>query len=226
MLVPASIALSAAAAFGLYLVTQTTRPPLEELRAEAPKAKGTVVEAAPVAANQPLAAAPEAKPAAAPSMAAVTPEPVAPSPAPAAPAAMAPVEPEAQEEKAEAEPGPQPVPPPAERPHGPVLKFEPAQVRGGIVSEAVLLAALTKAEPELLACYEKALEQKPKLKGRVIYGFTVRTNGHATNAKRVGGTLHEPGMISCTLKALENARFGKKRKQASQIKLPIQYKRS
>jgi hypothetical protein len=60
----------------------------------------------------------------------------------------------------------------------------------------------------------------------VIYGFTVRTNGRATNIKRVAGTLHDEALLQCSAKVLETVRFPKPRKQSSQVKLPIQYKRS
>jgi len=107
----------------------------------------------------------------------------------------------------------------------PLLKLESAQLRGGKLSETQLTAALGKAQPKLLACYEQAIEKKPRIKGRVIYGFTVRTNGRATNIKRVGGSLKDDTLQQCSAKVLETVRFPKPR-QASQVKLPIQYKRT
>jgi hypothetical protein len=107
----------------------------------------------------------------------------------------------------------------------PLLKLESAQLRGGKLSELQLAAALSKAQPKLLACYEQAIEKKPRIKGRVIYGFTVQTNGRATKIRRVGGTLKDDALLQCSTKVLEAVRFPKPRK-ASQVKLPIQYKRT
>lgn len=120
---------------------------------------------------------------------------------------------------------PAPLAPPGPS-HLPALKFEAAQLRGGKLSEAQLSEALDKAEPKFLACYEQASENKPRLKGRVIYGFTVRTNGRVTNIKRVGGTLRDEALLQCSVKVLETMRFPKPRKQSAQVKLPIQYKRT
>ena len=69
-------------------------------------------------------------------------------------------------------------------------------------------------------------EKKPRMKGSVIYGFTVKTNGKVTNIKRVGGTLRDDSLTQCSVKVLEAMRFPKPRKQSVQVKVPIQYKRT
>jgi hypothetical protein len=190
------IALSAAAALGIYL---SVRAPSND---NAPVARPSVARESTAAASQPMA------------------QPAAPE-APAAAAAAA-----VEEAAAEAEQAGKPTPlaPPGPS-HLPLLKLEAAQLRGGKLSETQLTAALGRAQPKLLACYEQAIEKKPRIKGSVIYGFTVRTNGRATNIKRVGGTLKDDTLQQCSAKVLETVRFPKPRK-SSQVKLPIQYKRS
>jgi|GEM_PF-5011029 len=191
------IALGAAAALGIYL---SVRAPSND---NTPLAQPGAARESTAAASQPMAA-----------------QPAAPQ-APAAAAAAA-----VEEAAAEAEHAGKPtqLAPPAPS-HLPLLKLESAQLRGGKLSETQLTAALGKAQPKLLACYEQAIEKKPRIKGRVIYGFTVRTNGRATNIKRVGGTLKDDTLQQCSAKVLETVRFPKPRK-SSQIKLPIQYKRT
>jgi hypothetical protein len=200
--VTGGLALSAAAAFGLYLSSHTQNN-AELGPSAAPSAQSVLTTGTPqtAAANQPLAPAQQAK--------AVQPEPVA---APQ-PAAAAQVE------------TPAPLAPPAPS-HLPAIEFEAAQLRGGKLSETQLTEALGKAESKFLACYAQAIEKKPRLKGRVIYGFTVRSNGRATNIKRVGGTLRDDSLLQCSVKVLETMRFPKPRKQSAQVKLPIQYKRT
>jgi hypothetical protein len=183
------IALSAAAALGLYL---SVRSPSNH-NAD-PLARPATTEQT-AAANQPLAKAPEPEPEREP-------------------------EPETKSNKTQ----PVPLAPPGPS-HLPLLKLEAAQLRGGKLSETQLTAALGKVQPKLLACYEQAIEKKPRIKGRMIYGFTVRTNGRATNIKRVGGTLKDDALLQCSAKVIETVRFPKPRK-SSQVKLPIQYKRT
>ena len=109
--------------------------------------------------------------------------------------------------------------------HLPKLKLETAKLKGGKLIETQLAQVLSKAEPKLLACYVQAVEHKPKLKGRVLYSFTIRPNGRATNVKKAGGTLKDDAVVQCSSKVLEGVRFPKPRK-ATQVQLPIQYKRT
>jgi len=191
------IALSAAAALAIYL---SARAPSND---SAPPARPSVTSENTAAASRAMAKEPAA---------------------PEAPAAAAAAAVEAAAAEADEENKPVPLAPPGPS-HLPSLKLESAQLRGGKLSETQLTAALGKAQPKLLACYEQAIEKKPRIKGRVIYGFTVRTNGRATNIKRVGGTLRDDALLQCSVKVLETVRFPKPRKSA-QIKLPIQYKRT
>ena len=199
------IALSAAAALAIYI---SVRGPSND---NAPLARPSVASESTgqtAAASQPMAKAPELQQPAAPQ-----------APAAAAAAAVA-----AAAKAAESAGKPAPLAPPGPS-HLPLLKLESAQLRGGKLSATQLTAALGKAQPKLLACFEQAIEKKPRMKGRVIYGFTVRTNGRATNIKRVGGTLKDETLLQCSVKVLETVRFPKPRKSA-QVKLPIQYKRT
>ena len=200
MAVPGGLAVSVAAAFGLYFASHAHTP--SELPVSAPSAKAVLTNHTNTpqvaAANQPLAAAPEVKA-----------EPIKPAEEAAAPQADAPT----------------PLAPPAPS-HLPTLKIQAAKLSGGKLSEAQLSDAFDKAEPKFLACYAQASEKKPRMKGSVIYGFTVKPNGKVTNIKRVGGTLRDDSLTQCSVKVLEAMRFPKPRKQSAQVKVPIQYKRT
>jgi hypothetical protein len=192
LIAPVGIALSAAAAFGLYVSQQHNAKP-----------SAAAGPSAPAAASQPAAQPDVPEVAAAPEVVAEQ------DPQPIAAAAETPAPLKA--------PGPS---------HLPVLKLENAQLRGGKLNESQLSQVLGKAESKLLACYAEVVEKKPRVKGRVIYGFTVRTNGRASNVKRVGGTLRDEALLQCSAKVLETVRFPKPRKQSAQVKLPIHYKRT
>ncbi|HET8940069.1 MAG TPA: AgmX/PglI C-terminal domain-containing protein [Polyangiales bacterium] len=199
--VPSGLALSVAAAFGLYFASHAHRS--SELPASAPSARAVLTNNASTpqvaAANQPLAAVPEVK-----AVPAKPAEEVAAAPRANVPAPLAPPAPS----------------------HLPALKIQAAKLSGGKLSQAQLSDALGKAESKFLACYAQASEKKPRMKGSVIYGFTVKTNGKVTNIKRVGGTLRDDSLTQCSVKVLEAMRFPKPRKQSAQVKLPIQYKRT
>jgi outer membrane biosynthesis protein TonB len=112
---------------------------------------------------------------------------------------------------------------------GPTVKalLEQLSIRGGHLNGTSLGAALDKTTyPRLTQCYEHALAQKPRVKGRLIVGFTVKANGHAANAKNIGGNLKDAALIRCSLEAVEATRFPKPRKQAAKITVPFQYRPS
>lgn len=197
------LAFSAVAALGIYLNMPSKEP-------------------APTPSAAKVVAKPEVKPAAEPVVAPVEPAPAPKEEIAAAPSAETPsTEPAANAEKTGT---PAPLAPPGPS-HLPTLKLESAKLKGGKLNETQLTQALTKAEPKLLACYTQALEHKPKLKGRILYSFTIRPTGKATSVKRAGGTLKDESILQCSAKTLEAVRFPKPKKN-TQVKLPIQYKRS
>jgi hypothetical protein len=164
----------------------------------------------------------------------------APQPSPAAtqPVPTQPVyTPPAQTAKAlEAEPAPAPIAKdaagakdaPAAK-DGPVPKvnalLDQVNQRGGKLTDAQLTAAVEKLSPKLDQCYATALEKKPRLKGRLIVGFTIKQNGKAAAAKKQGGTIKDADLTRCTLDAILGTKFPRPKKQAAQVRLPFEYKK-
>lgn len=161
------------------------------------------------------------------------PEPTVPAAQPAPPAAAAPAAavPAQAETPAAAEQVGPPLPAavenaPAKTPAVQAL-LEQASLRGGALNQQLLAATLDKLNAKLVACYEQALTQKPRLKGRIILGWTVKTNGRVANVKSIAGTtIKDQALIDCTSQAIDGARFPKPRKQPAKIKLPFQYRQS
>lgn len=232
-LVPSALVLAAAAALGVYLAVQLPQAAKPSEHADLPPESIAVVPSqASSASPSGAVAAPQAQgessdTAAEPEVAPANPEVEEPAGEPRAAAAEAngaevaeqaapsAVEPEEQRPKAAPEPK-----------HVPTLELGTAQVRGGALKAPQLAAALAKAEPKLLACYERALEAKPRMHGRVIYGFQVRPNGRTSKARRAGGGLRDPVLIKCSLHVLSRLRMPKPRRRAAQVKLPVTYSRS
>jgi hypothetical protein len=106
--------------------------------------------------------------------------------------------------------------------------FDQANLRGlGKLTDQQLTAAFEKAAPKLDQCYAQALEKKPKLKGRLIFQWTVKPNGKVTGAKKQGGTIKDADLARCTVDAISETKFPKPKKQgAVLIRLPVEYKKS
>jgi tetratricopeptide (TPR) repeat protein len=102
--------------------------------------------------------------------------------------------------------------------------LELATLRGGKLNDAQLAAAIDKATPKIERCYAQALKDKPRTKGRLTFGWTVRTNGKAASVKQLGGSIKDGELGRCTAQAITATRFPKPRKQSAQIKLPLEYR--
>jgi tetratricopeptide (TPR) repeat protein len=101
--------------------------------------------------------------------------------------------------------------------------LELATLRGGKLNDAQLSAAIDKATPKIERCYAQALKDKPRTKGRLTFGWTVRTNGKAASVKQLGGSIKDGELGRCTVQAITATRFPKPHKQSAQIKLPLEY---
>jgi len=109
------------------------------------------------------------------------------------------------------------------------MNFDELKVQGGQwgpAGQRALPAAWAALQTELDQCYAAGLAKKPRLKGNLRVGFTIKTNGHVTAAKALGGNFKDAAVIRCTLDAISNQRFPKPRKQAVKLQLPLQYRRS
>jgi hypothetical protein len=144
----------------------------------------------------------------------------------AAPAQVAGEAPEVAKPKTEPELEPAKIAEKAAPAHKVAALMDQLTQRGGNLNPQLLAAAFEKLQPQLAQCYGDALQKKPKLKGKLVLGFTVQKNGHATAFKHMGGNIKEPGLIQCSVKAMEAARFPKPRKFSASVKLPFQFQPS
>jgi hypothetical protein len=126
--------------------------------------------------------------------------------------------------------GTAPTPAAAPKPATPAAsvraQLEELSIKGGSVSPKSFSAALDQTHTRLEQCYQQTLEHKPRLKGSLVVGFTVKENGRAAHAKNIGGTLKDQTLIRCSLEAVEATRFPKPHKQAAKVTIPFQYRPS
>jgi hypothetical protein len=104
--------------------------------------------------------------------------------------------------------------------------FDLAKLSGGKLNPAQLSAALDKTTPKLERCYAQLLKKKPRAKGRLTFQWTVRLNGKIASLKKLSDTINDATLTQCTEQAILDTRFPKPRKQAVQVKLPFEYRRS
>lgn len=150
----------------------------------------------------------------APAAAAPTPAPApvaAPTPAPAPVPVAAPTPaPEAVAEKKA-----------AKKPSGNVkIAAKEIKVRGGKITGTQIMVALEDALPKIESCYNEALEDKPRLSGKVTLGFNIQKTGKLAGAKVAKSTLKNKPFEACAVEALEGQRFPKVKKVAT-VTMPI-----
>ncbi len=95
------------------------------------------------------------------------------------------------------------------------------RVRGGKIDQGELMEAAEEAFPEMERCYAKARRQRPRLKGRVVLSWTIKTNGRVSAARRAGGTIKSRTFASCLASAIKKTGFPKPRRKAARVSLPF-----
>ncbi|MDD9938112.1 MAG: AgmX/PglI C-terminal domain-containing protein [Myxococcales bacterium] len=99
------------------------------------------------------------------------------------------------------------------------------KVKGGKLPKAKVMQGVNKRLAGMKRCYRQALKRKPALSGRLVYSFTVKTNGRPTAIKKVRGTIKDKRMINCGTGVLKQARFAKPKKKAARVTVPFVFKK-
>jgi hypothetical protein len=98
-------------------------------------------------------------------------------------------------------------------------------VRGGKIDQAEVMAAVEKAFPDMERCYLRARKQRPRLKGRVVLSWTVKTSGKAARARRSGGTIKNRAFARCLATAINRTRFPRAKGKAALVRLPFVFEK-
>lgn len=94
------------------------------------------------------------------------------------------------------------------------------KVKGGKISGTQIMVALEDALPKIESCYREALEDKPRLSGKVTFGFSIQKTGKLAGAKVAKSTVKNKPFESCALDALEGQRFPKVKK-VTNVTMPV-----
>ena len=98
------------------------------------------------------------------------------------------------------------------------------RVRGGKINQDKVRKAAEKAFPTMERCYAKVRRRIPRLKGRVVLAWTIKTNGRVARARRVGGTIRNRDFAGCLAGALKKTRFPRPRRRPARVSLPFVFR--
>lgn len=87
-----------------------------------------------------------------------------------------------------------------------------ARTKGqGILNRAEIQKVVTKGLGQIQFCYEKELLKSQSLSGKVVFEWTIATNGRVTQVKTVNATLRSNAAIRCMISKIKTWRFPKPR---------------
>ena len=99
-----------------------------------------------------------------------------------------------------------------------------ARFRGGKVSQEEFFERVERALPQVEKCYKKALARKPGLRGRIVYGVTLKKGGSSSTVDRVSGSLTDPSLGACGRAVLRHVRYpAPTSKRTVRVRLPIKF---
>jgi hypothetical protein len=103
---------------------------------------------------------------------------------------------------------PAPANPPEAKPVDPGISMTGAPTRGTL-PKAVVDEKLQSAQPGISACYQRALQSKPALRGSVDVTFVVGTDGKVAHidAAEGDGALPDAEAVRCILQEIQKLEF-------------------
>ncbi len=95
----------------------------------------------------------------------------------------------------------------------------------GNLSKGEVLAVINKNMGRIQRCYEKALNAKPNLSGKVEFEWTIKVNGSVTGVRRAGSTMGDASVASCVAGILKRLKFPHPRGGPVVVKFPFMFQR-
>jgi hypothetical protein len=91
----------------------------------------------------------------------------------------------------------------------------------GAVDQGSITKVMRGSARSLKACYEKALTAGAPASGKISIGFTIETTGTVSKAHVVGGTITDPGVVSCILGVVTALHFPEPTTGAGDVVMPL-----
>jgi TonB family protein len=98
----------------------------------------------------------------------------------------------------------------------------PVTVKGSVDKE-VVRGVVKKHLPEVKACYERELAEKPELEGRVVVRFTIGGEGRVVAAVLETSTLGTPRAENCMVAAVRGWEFPKPASGEAVVSYPFAF---
>ncbi len=93
----------------------------------------------------------------------------------------------------------------------------------GRLSEALILAALSKRLHKFQYCYEKALLGDPQLAGNIMMEWVIHPGGQATSVRVVRSQLNRSALHSCIGSEISTIRFPSPQGGSVTVKYPFNF---
>lgn len=88
------------------------------------------------------------------------------------------------------------------------LTFDAPVPAGGAITKESVVAMARQRKAELMKCYTPRLEEKPGLRGQILFEVVIDgATGQVQSVKKVGTTLNDEKVASCALGVLRTFQF-------------------
>jgi hypothetical protein len=89
----------------------------------------------------------------------------------------------------------------------------------------VVLKGLAAREAQLERCYAAALKRKPRMHGRLVYGFTVKRNGQTAAVRKLRGSISDQPLARCVGRVLADLRYPRPKGGTARVTVPLAFEK-
>ncbi len=119
------------------------------------------------------------------------------------------------------DPGPGRLADEAPRPTPPKVRVGKLIVAGGEEDSQKLMRVIRERTGDYRACYEKGLEKKPELEGRIVYRVDIQAEGTFSNVRKQEADMPDEAVVSCVQKALGKVRVEQRERKGVTVDVPL-----
>lgn len=100
-----------------------------------------------------------------------------------------------------------------------------AKVQGSL-SRGEVQKVINENQHKMQRCYERALNAKPSLAGKLTYTWTIKTSGSVGTVRNAGNTMGDAGVAKCIAGVIKHMRFPRPKGGPVEVTYPFIFKRA
>lgn len=100
-----------------------------------------------------------------------------------------------------------------------------AKVKGSL-SRGEVQKVINASQHKMQRCYERALNAKPSLAGKLTYSWTIKTSGKVGAVRNSGNTMGDTGVAKCIAGVIKRMRFPRPKGGSVDVTYPFIFKRA